>query len=217
MPTLVIDCPHCGAGRSSFNVTHVISHPIRGSLWSVIAGCPSCGDLIIAHASATRFLGPGMTPGTIPGNLMEAEDKGVRIGRIWPETVESVTPEHVPPAASKAYEQGARCLSRGDFTPAAAMYRRCLEIALKNFSPDIDAWKLEKRIDKLEASGLITKDLKTWAHRVRLDGNDALHEEEEFTRESATELEEFTRLLLTYLYTLPERIRQRLEKEESEE
>ncbi|ABO60854.1 hypothetical protein AQ808_03620 [Burkholderia pseudomallei] len=90
------------------------------------------------------------------------------------------------------------------------MFRRCLEIALKKFSPDIEAWKLEKRIDRLADAGKITQDLKIWAHRVRLDGNDALHEEEEFTRESATELMEFTRLLLTYLYTLPEKIRLRL-------
>ncbi|HDR9877483.1 TPA: DUF4145 domain-containing protein [Burkholderia cenocepacia] len=93
------------------------------------------------------------------------------------------------------------------------MFRRCLEIALKAHSPDIEAWKLEKRIDKLAAERKITDDMKTWAHRVRLDGNDALHEEEEFTKESATELMEFTSLLLIYLYTLPEKIRLRLEAE----
>ncbi|WP_322010888.1 DUF4145 domain-containing protein [Paraburkholderia sp. J12] len=85
------------------------------------------------------------------------------------------------------------------------------EIALKVFSPDVEAWKLEKRIDKLAAENRITKDLQTWAHRVRLDGNDALHEEEEFTKEAATELSEFTRLLLIYLYTLPEKIKRRIE------
>lgn len=91
------------------------------------------------------------------------------------------------------------------------MYRRCLEVALKAFSPDVEAWKLEKRIDKLAAEGRITTDLKTWAHRVRLDGNDALHEEEQFTKEAATELAEFTQLLLIYLYTLPEKIKRRIE------
>ncbi|RQZ18378.1 DUF4145 domain-containing protein [Burkholderia sp. Bp9031] len=90
------------------------------------------------------------------------------------------------------------------------MFRRCLEIALKKYTPEIEAWKLEKRIDKLATEGKITKDIQAWAHRVRLDGNDALHEEEEFTKESAGELMEFTRLLLTYLYTLPEKIRLRL-------
>ncbi|CAM2147665.1 DUF4145 domain-containing protein [Pararobbsia alpina] len=90
------------------------------------------------------------------------------------------------------------------------MFRRCLEIALKQHSPDVEAWKLEKRIDKLAAEGRITKDLQAWAHRVRLDGNDALHEEEEFTKESAAELMQFTELLLVYLYTLPEKIKARI-------
>lgn len=94
------------------------------------------------------------------------------------------------------------------------MFRRCLEIALKAHSPEIEAWKLEKRIDKLAAERKITPDMQTWAHRVRLDGNDALHEEEDFTKESATELMEFTRLLLTYMYTLPEKVKQRIEPSE---
>ncbi|PCE26239.1 hypothetical protein BWP39_17095 [Paraburkholderia acidicola] len=106
--------------------------------------------------------------------------------------------------------EGADCLGSGRYTAAAAMYRRCLEVALKAFCPDVEAWKLEKRIDKLAAENRITKDLQTWAHRVRLDGNDALHEEEQFTKEAATELAEFTRLLLIYLYTLPEKIKRRI-------
>lgn len=205
MATIVHDCPHCLATRAAFDVAFAQPHPTQGGLWNLLAICPACGLAIYAKV---RSPSPHHNPKAYVGNLMLAQ--GYFVAAVFPEAEQSPAPEHVPEAAGRAYEQGARCLGRSDFTPAAAMFRRCLEIALKKFSPDIEAWKLEKRIDRLADAGKITQDLKTWAHRVRLDGNDALHEEEEFTRESATELMEFTRLLLTYLYTLPEKIRLRL-------
>ncbi|MGU2444413.1 DUF4145 domain-containing protein [Burkholderia cenocepacia] len=206
MATLVQDCPHCGAAHAAFTVTNAAMHVRKGNVWNIMAACPACGDPISGEVFASN--GQHSNPHNAQGNLYEAN--GFKVVEVFPKPIESPTPEHVPPASARAFDQGARCLMRGDFTPAAAMFRRCLEIALKAHSPEIEAWKLEKRIDKLAAERKITEDMKTWAHRVRLDGNDALHEEEEFTKETATELMEFTRLLLTYLYTLPEKIRLRL-------
>ncbi|WP_230942156.1 DUF4145 domain-containing protein [Burkholderia cepacia] len=205
MATIIQDCPHCGAAHAAFVLVFVKQAVDGSSTWNFLAPCPACSRPLtgrIASPSAAS------NPMNIPTRLNDIQ--GFRVLETFPAAKESPVPEYAPKAAATAYEQGARCLSRGDYTPAAAMFRRCLEIALKKFSPDIDAWKLEKRIDKLAADRKITEDLKTWAHRVRLDGNDALHEEEEFTEETASELMEFTRLLLTYLYTLPEKIRLRL-------
>ncbi|RQQ19708.1 DUF4145 domain-containing protein [Burkholderia stagnalis] len=129
---------------------------------------------------------------------------------MFPKQNKIESPEHIPVRAARAFDEGSDCLARGNATAAAAMFRRCLELALKQHSEDIDAWKLEKRIDKLFAEGRITKDLHAWAHRIRLEGNDALHEAEEFTKETAGEMMEFTRMLLIYLYTLPERIKARI-------
>ncbi|OXI34532.1 hypothetical protein CFB89_07175 [Burkholderia sp. AU16741] len=134
---------------------------------------------------------------------------------VFPETEKIESPEHIPERAARAFDEGSDCLARGSATAAAAMFRRCLEIALKEHSPDIEAWKLEKRIDKLFTEGRITVDLKEWAHRIRLEGNDALHEAEEFTPETAGEMMEFTRMVLMYLYTLPERIKLRIETVEA--
>ncbi|VTQ77931.1 Uncharacterised protein [Bordetella bronchiseptica] len=89
------------------------------------------------------------------------------------------------------------------------MFRRSLEIALKQFSPDIEAWKLEKRIDKLASLHLITQDMKDWAHEIRLVGNEALHEEDVPSKKEAEDLMMFSEMLLTYLYTLPAKVRAR--------
>lgn len=93
------------------------------------------------------------------------------------------------------------------------MFRRAIDIGLKQFNDDIDAWKLEKRIDKLAAEGLITQDMKTWAHKIRLEGNEAVHELDEPSKEQTEDLKLFTEMLLTYLYTLPAKVRQQLDPE----
>lgn len=78
-----------------------------------------------------------------------------------------------------------------------------MELALKAFSPDIEAWKIEKRIDRMAAEHRITRELQAWAHELRLDGNDAMHGDEEATEEMADQMHELCRFLLIYLYTLP--------------
>ncbi|WP_186062181.1 DUF4145 domain-containing protein [Burkholderia gladioli] len=209
MPTLVHDCPHCGATKAAFTIPYSERNPTSGSLWNALGVCPACGypAAIVAHTH----------PGQPIHNLTNLQG-ALKVGphhnffriSIFPSPEKIDTPEHIPPNAARAFAEGADSLAGGRATAAAAMFRRCLEIALKQHSPDIEAWKLEKRIDKLFAEGRITKDLQEWAHRIRLEGNDALHEEEEFTKQTAGEMMEFTRMVLVYLYTLPERIRIRV-------
>lgn len=86
------------------------------------------------------------------------------------------------------------------------MYRKAMELGLKDKSPGIEAWKIEKRIDKMAAEGLITKELQDWAHELRLDGNDAVHDDE-MDKDDADRMHNFCKFLLTYLYTLPEQVK----------
>lgn len=65
----------------------------------------------------------------------------------------------------------------------------------------------------LAKEGLITKDMQEWAHKIRLEGNEAIHELEEPTKEQAVELQLFTELMLTYLFTLPAKVRANIEVE----
>lgn len=81
-----------------------------------------------------------------------------------------------------------------------------MELALKEFAPDVDAWKIEKRIDKLAAEHRITPAIQQWAHDLRLDGNEAVHGDEDATQEITDQMHHLTYFLLTYLYTLPKQI-----------
>jgi len=72
------------------------------------------------------------------------------------------------------------------------------------------------RIDALAADNKLTPDLKDWAHQVRLGGNDAAHDLDPFTPEEADELLNFAELYLTYVYTLPGRLKERRERAEKD-
>lgn len=94
-------------------------------------------------------------------------------------------------------------LKRQKWTSAASMFRKTLEIALKDVDPTIEAWKLEKRIDKLAQLGKITPAIQEWAHELRLDGNEALHGDTPADEATATSMQALTQHALNYLFTLP--------------
>ncbi|WP_333992686.1 DUF4145 domain-containing protein [Burkholderia orbicola] len=208
MPTLVRDCPHCGAAHATFSIPYANPHPLTANEWNALGVCPACGYSVSIHVQSMGGSNKIMNLLSLSGNL-DALDNVLQVD-VFPRSEKIESPEHIPASAARAFDEGTACLTRGNATAAAAMFRRCLEIALKQHSPDIEAWRLEKRIDKLFSEGRITVDLKEWAHRIRLEGNDALHESEEFTAETAGEMMEFTRMVLMYLYTLPERIKLRI-------
>lgn len=79
---------------------------------------------------------------------------------------------------------------------------------MKDKAPDLSG-TLAKRIDKLAETGGLTPDVATWAHSIREMGNEAAHEEHEPSAEDIEDLAAFTKVVLEYLYTMPEKVRRR--------
>lgn len=138
------------------------------------------------------------------GCLLESPD--LRIEGIWPAPAVIVAPQHLPDKVAKAYIEAVKVRRAQVWNAACTSYRRCMEIALKELAPEVEAWKIEKRIDKLAAQNKITPDIQAWAHELRLDGNEAVHGSDEATQEMADQMHHLTYFLLTYLYTLPKQI-----------
>ena len=82
------------------------------------------------------------------------------------------------------------------------MFRKTLDTSLKNKFPDLTG-PLHQRIKEAEKQQKLTPELAARAHKIRLDGNDASHEETAFSEEGAQQLADFTKLVLLYLFTLP--------------
>ena len=90
----------------------------------------------------------------------------------------------------------------GAWDAAGSMFRKVLDTGLKSkFSSH--KGRLVDRIEKAAKQGELTPELAKWAHQIRIDGNDAAHEEKPFSEEDAKRLQTFTELVLIYLFMLP--------------
>lgn len=202
MPLLTHDCPRCGANNVGFDYVGESQINENANKWAAFFTCPKCrGPIIVLLVNATARL--------IRDVQGDIRDNGnIRLDRIEPPSPVPVAPEYTPDAVAEFYVEACDSLHRSKWTSAASMLRKCMEVALKEFAPDIEAWKLEKRIDKLAAENRITPALKDWAHELRLDGNEALHGTEPATEDLAKRMERLTHFLLIYLYTLPAQVSQ---------
>jgi hypothetical protein len=83
------------------------------------------------------------------------------------------------------------------------MFRKALDVGTKILDPSSKNLTLFKRIDDLSDKGLITEAMRDWSHEIRLDGNDAVHDEQPETPADAAAMQKFTEAFLTYAFSLP--------------
>jgi hypothetical protein len=200
----VLNCPHCSTQNVAFNA--------RGE-WSTIRGepralfvCGACREGLIAE-----FWGAA-TVMQIGGDLSQA---GIHLGRMWPEPPSGEAPDDTPPTAANFFQQGVSSFLAGNYDAAGMMFRKTLESATKILNPAQSTLSLMKRIDNLVEIGGLTPEMGSWAHEVRLGGNEAAHEDEPYTREEAQDLRYFIENFLRYAFTLPSAVRRRAQTNES--
>ena len=208
MPTFKADCPRCGTRSVMFMIES----------WEKILGSPSGkGDVLARCAHCTRgvvatyFLDPG---DTLQNKLKMLDPARRRPTEIAPPFPDTGAPTHTPEKAAGFYRQGMDNLP-GNPDAAGAMFRKALETALKEKFPDRGKMSLAKRIAAAAEAGDLTQDLADWAHQIRIDGNDAAHDE--ITGNQVQAMQIFTELVLRYLFELPGMLKeaqQRMPKDE---
>jgi hypothetical protein len=205
MSVLVHDCPHCASQHTAFTVRGWYQHDSDAGFMSVTASCNACNFPVVVVMRVAELFDPIKSPhelGRVPGTAIQ---------RIYPMTPPVEVPGHVPTAVAAAFKEAASNRRDRRYTSACAMYRRAMEGALKELAPDIDTWKLEKRIDKLALEHRITPDLQAWAHSLRLDGNEVLHGQAVADTDLTDQMHHLCWFLLMYLYTLPKQVQAALE------
>jgi len=203
---IILTCPHCSAAKMSFRHHAEYLRPGNPLDCVVSATCAACNMPInILFRSPTSIVHNGKRPSQYPGDVMSpnAEFNAVQ---VFPASRPDETPDATPDHVARAFVQAAASRAAQHYDAACSMYRKSMELALKAFSPDIEAWKIEKRIDRMAAENRITPELQAWAHELRLDGNEAVHGEDEATVEIADQMHELCKFLLIYLYTLPAQV-----------
>lgn len=134
----------------------------------------------------------------IPGNSDFA------LLEYYPEAKEHAAPDSTPERAAKFFIEAKDNFQRGRFETAVMLCRKVLDISTREILGDESKKEqLSQRISMLFAKGKITEQMKDWAHIVRMDSNGAIHSDEEFDEENATQLINFTEVFMLYAFTLP--------------
>ena len=143
-----IYCPSCHKHTSVTTRSHY-ENPKNSQLSYQIAECNSCDFFLLTK----RYKG--------------------KIGRIYPSPLPKPLHEKTPEFLKQDLEESYLCFSVGAYRATGVLARRALQLCcVEKGAPDK---KLQDQIDWLLDEQIITKDLKEWAHEVRLTGNDAAH------------------------------------------
>lgn len=176
-------CPHCNV--DSPNLDHIrqfetVDYQTRHRYWRVYV-CGRCAGVVTATALGW--------------------DHDVKT--IYPSSID--VSEDIPDRARAYLDQAINSLS----SPAGAVMlaASCVDAMLK--AKGLSSGSLYARIDQAASQHLITADMATWAHDVRLDANDQRHADEEVplpTQDQAQKCVEFAMALGQFLFVLPARV-----------
>ncbi|MFX4083667.1 DUF4145 domain-containing protein [Sphingobium yanoikuyae] len=205
MAIFVTKCPHCSADKMTFHI-QALEQRLGEYDGNAFSSCPSCRNPICAWIK--RGTSARLSINSLSGWMGNIEDAGWRISILWPPAQASVAPEDVPTSISRNFVQAEEARKRQHWESAGMTYRRCLELAMKDRAPDLSG-SLARRIDKLAEAGGLTSDVAEWAHSIREIGNEAAHDEHEPNPDDIEDLAAFTKIVLEYLYTMPEKVRRR--------
>lgn len=224
MAMTVQDCPYCGANRVGMPIFG-ISVPVRDFFSSisqyehyfafVAASCPNCCrpvPLIVydePHAVTTNY--PSFTSRIADLKQYHGEvgHKGFRDKVLYPSLEPTDIPAHLPDNVAKAFRQAESNVARPDHEEAAAtMYRRALELALKDRFPTYTGI-LAARIKQLAKNSDIPQVMADWADEIRFIGNDGAHDVDGVSADELQAIRGFTDAFLRYLITLPTEVANR--------
>jgi hypothetical protein len=114
----------------------------------------------------------------------------------------------VPANIANDYIEAIKCFDVGAPKASVAMCRRALQSSVVEKGATKD--KLNDQIDELCDKGIITKDIREWAHEIRFMGNIGAHPDKDglkdVTLEDAQEMLEFVEQYLNYVYIMPSRV-----------
>lgn len=167
--------------------------------------CGTCRECVVAKFRSEHFA--AWVKGT-------ASDSVVILLDTYPKATAPPLPEAMPPRVERYYNQGMNSFRARDFDAAGSMFRKCLESALRALNPEETKTRLYDRIENLPTEKGVTPSMREWAHKIRTLGNDAVHEDEEFSEEDATQLQSFAELFLVYTFSLPAKIAARRKPED---
>jgi hypothetical protein len=157
-------------------------------------------DLTIYFKNGKGFWLIGICPSCNKGVLINVLNQNVKIS---PFPLPSLTDERIPLNVKKAIDEAKLCSSVGAPMASSSMSRRAIQCACIEKGATENK-KLYEQIDELFEMGIITEQIKTWAHSVRWVGNDGAHPTNlEVSKEDAKDVLDLAEQLMNILYIMP--------------
>jgi hypothetical protein len=171
-----------------------------------VAACNECrGPVMVQFECPRESLGAvRLSSGSFEWRYIGAPPK---IIGTYPQLAEPDNSPHYPEKLRAVFVELQEDIKAKRTAPRIVVgCRSVMEVALRQLGYTDKDGNLLARIDKARADGLLTEGMREWAHKVRLDGNEATHELEA-SAEDARQLMDFIRLFLEVVFVLPERIK----------
>lgn len=205
---LIESCPHCGA-RAHIEALWNDYHKFQNGdvEFYVVFRCRPCRKLILktCHLRQNRYTDEEklsfegwneMFPASLD-DLLKNEEK-----------------QYIPPDILLDYEEALKCKAITANRASCSMFRRSLQGALVRLGANAQH-DLIKQIASLEN---LPKDVKDWAHQVRVFGNWGAHPDKDNLKEvdgdDVKEVHDFMSKFLLYMFIMPEKVRLSREKRE---
>ncbi|MEZ0582534.1 DUF4145 domain-containing protein [Erwinia sp. STN24] len=214
---LVSNCPRCDANKITFTIFGGTPYKVHmdsklNADAEVLGMCGACyGSSIFEVLPKNSSTSPPAAVEWRNANY-NIESRYYIVGVVTPADLAiSSPPESLPAHIEIAFIEGLKCLSINCYNAAATMFRLCLDFATKELLPEEGepSSKIRRslglRMQWLFSNGKIAASLQDLAACIKDDGNDGAHEGI-LDKESALDLEDFTRVLLTRLYTEPAQV-----------
>lgn len=164
--------------------------------------CPFCNRSFVAFIASRNTL----TGSFIQGADYAAFKDAVLILGTAPEPPKPRMIDALPDNVRSSFEEAEMNFSDGRMPSAAVGYRRSLERAIRILHPN-GKGMLNERIRKLEKENSVPAALIALMDGIKFLGNDGAHDDDDPPKEEVAAGRDFTALLLTYLFELPERVR----------
>jgi hypothetical protein len=178
-------CPHCNVDAPHFDHvwTGQSQSAMGGKRFWVVYFCNRCGGAVLGSAR------------TFPGESTE----------LYPSS-ESMDDEAIPTNARTYLNQAIS----SQHAPAGAVMLAASAVDAMLKSKGYRDGSLYSRIEKAVSDHLITEDMGTWAHEVRLDANEQRHADDSYEipdEADAKRVIEFTKALALFMFVLPKMVK----------
>ena len=201
MGTVPFDCPHVGCLTKSVGVVLTASHSRGGKSGSTYGHCPVCHKGIILFL---RWISGGPI-GTAHAQETETFFNYYEIIDSAPKPPARDVVSNLPPRIATVFDEAEANFADGRHMSAATMYRKSIELTLKDLNPD-GKGMLNARIRALQKEEAVPDTLIKLLDTVKFLGNEGAHDDEPPSADDVERGRDFTRLFLVYSYELPARI-----------